>query len=95
MAKEQDKKKKERRPQALKRDLQNDRRRLRNRTRKSRVKTVIRSFQESLPKGDEALTQEALNAAYSIVDKCVKTGVYKANKGNRLKARLAARAAKA
>lgn len=89
MAKEE--KKKERRPQALKRDLQNGKRRLINRGHKSRVKTAMRALQESLDKEDKKLTQESLNSVYSLVDKCVKVGVFKANKGNRIKARLTAR----
>ncbi len=90
MAKQEAKKTK--RPTALKRDLQNEKRRLRNKMYKSRVRTAIRSFQDSVEKGDAAVTTEKLNAVYSILDKCAKTGVFKLNKVSRTKSRLAARA---
>ena len=95
MAKEADKKKtvKTRRPTAEKRDLQSEKRRMRNRAFKSRVRTVTRSFDEVLSKGDAAQIQENLSLVYSMMDKGVKQGVYKANKASRTKARLAARAA--
>lgn len=90
MAKQEAKKTK--RPTALKRDLQNEKRRLRNKVYKSRVRTAIRSFQDSVEKGDAAATTDKLNEVYSILDKCVKTGVFKLNKVSRTKSRLAARA---
>ncbi len=92
MAKEEAKKTKEKRPTPLKRDLQNERRRLRNKSFKASVRTAIRQFDETLPKGDEAKIQENLNAVYSLMDKGVKRGVFKLNKASRTKARLAARA---
>lgn len=90
MAKQEEKKTK--RPTALKRDLQNKKRRMNNRVYKSRVRTAIRSFQETLAKGDQAATAEKLNEVYSILDKCAKKGVFKVNKVSRTKSRLAARA---
>lgn len=92
MAKEEKPKKKEKRPTAIKRDLQSEKRRLINKTYKSRVRTSIRAFQESISKGDEKATAVKLNEAYSIIDKCVKNGVFKANKASRTKSRLAAKA---
>ena len=90
MAKQENKKVK--RPTALKRDLQNEKRRLNNRVYKSRVRTAIRAFQDAVTKGDQAVTTEKLNEAYSILDKCAKKGVFKVNKVSRTKSRLAARA---
>lgn len=90
MAKQEEKKVK--RPTALKRDLQNSKRRANNRVYKSRVRTAIRAFQESVEKGNEAETTQKLNDAYSILDKCAKKGIYKLNKVSRTKSRLAARA---
>lgn len=94
MAKQEDKKaeKKVKRPTALKRDLQNKKRRLNNKVYKSRVRTAIRAFQDSVAKGDQAVTSEKLNEVYSILDKCAKKGVFKLNKVSRTKSRLAARA---
>ncbi|MEI8365339.1 MAG: 30S ribosomal protein S20 [Parachlamydiaceae bacterium] len=96
MAKEAADKKsvKVRRPSAQKRDLQSEKRRLRNRAFKSRVRTAMRGLEEALPKDDAAQTQERLSAVYSLMDKGVKQGVYKINKASRTKARLAARVAK-
>ena len=84
--------KKAKRPTPLKRDLQNEKRRVENKTYKSRVRTAIRAFHETAAKGDAAATTEKLNEAYSVLDKCVKRGVFKINKVSRTKSRLAARA---
>jgi len=94
MAKPEEKKaeKKEKRPTPLKRDMQNKKRRMENRIYKSRVRTATRAFQESVEKGDQAVTTEKLNEVYSILDKCAKRGVFKLNKVSRTKSRLAARA---
>lgn len=92
MAKVEDKNKKTKRPTAAKRDLQNSKRRANNKLYKSRVRTAIRSFQESLSKNDEALTKTALSEVFSLLDKCAKKGVFKGNKASRTKSRLAAKA---
>jgi small subunit ribosomal protein S20 len=93
MAKQEEKKKekKVKRPTALKRDLQNNKRRLNNKVYKSRVRTSIRALQDSITKGDQAETTQKLNEVYSILDKCAKKGVFKVNKVSRTKSRLAAR----
>ncbi len=85
------KQQKEKRPTAQKRDIQNERNRLRNRAFKSNVKTAIRHFEETLAKGDAAQTKSSLNEVYSLMDKGVKRGTFKLNKASRTKARLAAR----
>lgn len=93
MAKEESaKKKKEKRPSPLKRDIQSEKRRLKNRAFKSSVRTAIRHFEETLSKGEAAAVNESLGKIYSLMDKGVKVGVYKLNKASRTKARLAARA---
>lgn len=89
----QEENKKVKRPTALKRDLQHEKRRLSNKMYKSRIRTTVRSFQETLSKGDEGATKASLNEVYSLLDKCVKKGVLKVNKASRTKSRLAARAA--
>lgn len=93
MAAETKDKKKEKRPSALKRDLQSEKRRLINRDFKSQVRTAIRAFEEDLPKKDASANKKHLSEIYSLMDKGVKKGIYKANKANRSKARLAARGA--
>ncbi len=90
MAEEKEKKKaKEKRPTALKRDLQSERRRVANRSYKAEVNTAIRLLKESLLKKDTATTKAQLAEVYSLVDKGVKTGVFKPNKASRTKSRLA------
>lgn len=89
---EEKKDKKIKRPTALKRDLQNKKRRLDNKIYKSKVRTAIRAFQESIEKGDAGSTNEKLNEVYSILDKCGKKGIFKVNKVARTKSRLAAQA---
>ena len=93
MAKEAAKKTKVRRPTPLKRDLQNEKRRLLNKSFKSSVRTAMRQFDETLTKGDASSIQQQLDAVYSMMDKGVKRGIFKMNKASRTKARLAARAA--
>lgn len=90
-SKKDQKDKKERRPQAQKRDIQHSKRRLRNKAFKSSARSAIRNFEEALEKGEQAHTKEMLNEVYSIMDKGVKRGVFKQNKANRTKERLAAR----
>lgn len=90
MAKEQVKKK-VKAPSPIKRDLQSEKRRIRNKVYRSQVRTAIRAFQETLAKGDETVTTNKLNEAYSILDKCVQKGVFKLNKASRTKSRLAAK----
>jgi small subunit ribosomal protein S20 len=90
--KETEKKAKEKRPTPIKRDLQNEKRRLRNRAFKSNVRTTIRHFEESLSKGDAEASKRLLSEVYSVMDKGVKLGVFKLNKASRTKARVTARA---
>ncbi|MCI5051642.1 MAG: 30S ribosomal protein S20 [Simkaniaceae bacterium] len=84
------KKKRPKRPTALKRKIQDDKKYLRNRIFKSRVKTAIRSFQESVTEKNEDKIKACLAAVYSLMDKGVKRGIYKKNKASRTKSRLTA-----
>lgn len=94
MAKENEKKQKEKIPTPLKRDHQNEKRRARNRSYKASVRTTIRSLEEALGKNDVEISKEKLNSVYSVLDKGVKHGILKQNTVNRTKARLTARVAK-
>lgn len=82
-------------PSALKRDLQNEKTRLRNRSYRASVLTSIRTLESSLTQKDapEAVKTK-LNAIYSLMDKGVKSGIFKPNKAARTKARLTARCSK-
>lgn len=96
MAKAVDKKKqKQKRPTALKRDLQSERSRLRNKSFKSSVRTTVRKLEESIAKKDNDTMTTLLSEMYSAMDKGVKKGVYTINKASRTKARFTARAAAA
>ena len=82
-------------PSALKRDLQSEKKRLRNRSYRASVLTSIRSLEQSIEKKEapEELKKK-LDAIYSIMDKGVKRGVFKKQKAARTKSRLSARVAK-
>lgn len=80
------KKAKTKRPTPLKRDLQNERRRSLNRSFRSSVLTAIRSLESAGIQSASAAG--TLNHIYSLVDKGVKAGVFKANKAARIKSRL-------
>lgn len=87
---------KAKRPSAQKRDLQNEKRRLRNRSHKSSVQTAIRGLGDSLSKKESIeVIQTKLNAIYSLMDKGVKKGVFKPQKAARTKSRLVSRISKA
>jgi small subunit ribosomal protein S20 len=81
-----------RQPSALKRDIQSEKRRLRNRSYRSSVLTAVRSFETALEKKEAPESiKSKLNEVYSLMDKGVKNGIYKANKAARTKSRLTSR----
>lgn len=82
------------RPTPLKRDMQAAKRNARNRAMKSRIRTALRSYEESLPKEDVSVSKAELNHVYSVLDKAVQKGILKKNTSSRTKARLASRLAK-
>jgi small subunit ribosomal protein S20 len=83
------------RPSALKRDLQSEKRRLANRSFRSSVQTAVRKFETALSeKQDKSSIKEKLDGIYSIVDKGVKRGIFKPQKAARTKSRLSARLSK-
>lgn len=90
-----EKKAKVKKPSALKRDQQSEKRNMRNRTFKSTVATALRSFKGSLDKKDAAGMKEALKLVNSLMDKGVKKHVFKLNKASRVKSRLDAAAKRA
>ena len=92
---EDDKKaqKKAKRPTALKRDMQNEKRCGRNRAFKSRVLTSTRKLESALKAKDKSQIDLGLAALYSMLDKGLKKGLYKQNKVNRVKASFTKRSA--
>lgn len=86
---------KTRQPSALKRDLQSEKRRLRNRSYRASVLTSIRTLEGSISQKEAPeIVKTKLSAIYSMMDKGVKRGVYPPQKAARTKSRLAARCSK-
>ena len=90
---EEKKNKKTKRPTALKRDIQNEKRRMINKSFKTGVRTAMRTFEEALKSKDREAINKSLNGVYSVMDKGAKRGVYKTNKAARIKARAHKRVA--
>ncbi|HEY2810114.1 MAG TPA: 30S ribosomal protein S20 [Rhabdochlamydiaceae bacterium] len=80
--------KKERRPQAKKRNLQSLKCKMHNRSFKARVATSIRSLKESVSKKESATAKQNLDEVVSLMDKGVKKGIFKQNKANRVKSQM-------
>lgn len=95
MAEKNETKSQPKRKTALKRDIQNVKKRLENRIFKSQVRTAMRRFEEAVAKNEAGQVQETLASVYSLMDKGVKKGVFKINKASRTKSRLTAKAATA
>ncbi len=81
-----DKNKLVKRPTSQKRELQSEKKRLRNKAARSEIKTAIKAVRQ----GDKEQKFQALKAAHSLLDKSVNKGVFKRNKASRLKSRLTA-----
>lgn len=78
--------KKTKRPTAEKRILSSEKKRQINKSFKSKVRTTLNAFHESLKNNEKEEVQKSLNAVYSLMDKGVKRGIFKLNKASRLKA---------
>jgi len=91
MAKEEAKKVKVKRPTALKRDIQNEKKRAINHSFKATVRTAVRKLESQVKAGSAESRQEALSQVYSLMDQAIAKGVYKKNKVARSKARLTAK----
>lgn len=78
-------------PQARKRAIQNEKRRVRNVAQRSRMRTFVKKALRVIEQGklDEART--AFRMAESVIDKVANKGVVHKNTAARTKSRLAAR----
>lgn len=76
---------------ALKRARQTEKRSARNRANTSRLRTSLRSFRETLAKGEKPAAEQAFRGTVSALDKAVQKGVIHQNTSSRYKARLSAR----
>lgn len=76
---------------ALKRARQTERRTAVNRANKSRLRTALRGFRESLAKGDKKTAEAHFRTTASLIDKAIKKGTIHANTAARYKSRLSTR----
>ena len=74
---------------ALKANRQSERRRVRNESMKSRIKTLSKKVESAVAGKDLKAAQTLLRAAYAEWDKAVKTGIIHSNKAANQKSRLA------
>ena len=75
----------------IKRNRQNESRRVRNKAVRSSLKTRTKRFLEVAGSGDNAAAQEAYKAAARDLDKAVAKGIIHKNKAANQKSRLARR----
>jgi small subunit ribosomal protein S20 len=76
---------------ALKRARQTEKRTARNRANRSRLRTTLREFRETLAKGDKQTAEQNFRQTVSALDKAIQKGVIHENTASRYKARLSAR----
>jgi small subunit ribosomal protein S20 len=74
--------------QTEKRIRQDTRRRLQNRSQKSRLKTECKKFDVLVSEGKRDEAASLLLAVQGMLDKAAKTGLYHANKSGREKSKL-------
>lgn len=74
---------------AIKRNRQNQNRRMRNRVEKTRVKTASKKLSQVQRTGDTEAIDRELTRAQSIIDKAAKKGVIHRRTASRKKSRLA------
>lgn len=73
---------------AEKRERQNRKRRLRNRSTKSTMKTAIKKFNEAVASGDVENASATLATSLKLIDSTASKGVIHKNTANRKKSRL-------
>jgi len=74
--------------QQIKRNRQNDKRRLANASFKSSLKTAIKNVELSIDTSDKEQAVSNLSIAFKKLDKSVAKGIHHKNYANRQKARL-------
>ena len=80
--------------QQVKRNRKNEEARQRNKATKSRIKTAIRRYRETVESGDTAAADVRLREASQLLDKAVSKGVIHRNQAANKKSRMSARAAR-
>jgi len=79
---------------ALKKNRQDQKRRIRNRAHASRLRTQMKKIQEALQSGDAAAATVLMKDTVSLVDRTAKHRVIHRNAASRTKSRLARALAK-
>ena len=74
--------------QQIKRNKQNEKRRLANASFKSSLKTAIKNVELTVANNEKEKAIEALSLAYKKLDKAVSKGIHHKNYASRQKARL-------
>jgi small subunit ribosomal protein S20 len=74
---------------AKKRIRQNEKRRLRNRSRKERLKKTLRAFQTALESGEESTIRGELSKVHKALDKASDKNIIHRRNADRRKSRLA------
>lgn len=77
----------------IKRNAQNEKRRLRNKAVKSELKTCVRAFRQAASSGDAEAVASALRVASRKLDKAVSKGVIHKNQAANRKSAMARQAA--
>jgi small subunit ribosomal protein S20 len=78
----------------IKRNRQNEKRRLRNKAVKSELKTSIRAFREAADAGDTAAAEAAMRTACRKLDRAASRGVIHKNQAANRKSAIAKHAAR-
>jgi small subunit ribosomal protein S20 len=73
----------------IKRNAQNEKRRMRNKAVKSELKTLVRHFREVTAAGDKEAAERTLRAATRKLDKAVSKGVIHKNQAANRKSAIA------
>ena len=73
---------------AIKRAKQSEVRRIRNRTRKTRMKNVIKGVEEAVASGSREDAMQRLQEAIAVIDRTAQKGVIHKNKAARQTSRL-------
>lgn len=75
-------------PSAKKRAVQAEERRMRNKSRRSEMRSSIKKVLQALNGGDQGKAQEAYRYAVKIIDRSANRGIIHKNKAARHKSRL-------
>lgn len=75
----------------IKRNKQNEAARVRNKTVRSRTRTMVKRFERAMEEGDKDAASAAYSQAVSALDRAASKGVMHKNTASRKKSRLARR----